>query len=177
MAFKLDGKSLPVDVAFTSNGINYPSNWLRLTTLSEKQAIGISEVADPAIFDGRFYTSASNAKDLAELKTTWVSIQKESASSLLSPYDWYVTRKAEKGTAIPTNVATYRDAVRTACTTREGEINGAADVAALKTLIDGTFVVCVLTKSMDPRLVSLNECLPLVSLLLLLAPPLIEFPE
>ena len=51
MAFKLDGKSLPVDVAFTSNGINYPSNWLRLTTLSEKQAIGISEVADPAIFD------------------------------------------------------------------------------------------------------------------------------
>ena len=138
MAFKLDGKTLPVDVAFTSNGINYPSNWLRLTTLSEKQAIGISEVADPAIFDGRFYTSASNAKDLTELKTTWVSIQKESASSLLSPYDWYVTRKSEKSTAIPVGITSYRDAVRTACSTRETEINATANVEALKTLVDGT---------------------------------------
>ena len=138
MAFKLDGKSLPVDVAFTSNGINYPSNWLRLTTLSEKQAIGISEVADPAIFDGRFYTSASNAKDLTELKTTWVSIQKESASSLLSPYDWYVIRKSEKSTAIPVGITSYRDAVRTTCATRETEINAAANVEALATIVDGT---------------------------------------
>ena len=138
MAFKLDGKTLPVDVAFTSNGINYPSNWLRLTTLSEKQAIGISEVADPAIFDGRFYTSASNAKDLAELKTTWVSIQKESASSLLSPYDWYVIRKSEKSTAIPVGITSYRDAVRTTCATRETEINAAANVEALATIVDGT---------------------------------------
>ena len=138
MAFKLDGKTLPVDVAFTSNGINYPSNWLRLTTLSEKQAIGISEVADPAIFDGRFYTSASNAKDLAELKTTWVSIQKESASSLLSPYDWYVIRKSEKEVDIPTNISTYRDAVRSACSTREQEINAAANVEALIAIVDGT---------------------------------------
>ena len=138
MAFKLDNKTLPLDVAFTSNSINYPSNWLRLTTLSEKQAIGISEVADPAIFDGRFYTSASNAKDLAELKTTWVSIQKESASSLLSPYDWYVIRKSEKEVDIPTNISTYRDAVRSACSTREQEINAAANVEALIAIVDGT---------------------------------------
>ncbi len=138
MAFKLNDKTLPIDVAFTSNGINYPANWLRLTTLSEKQAIGISEVADEATYDQRFYWSASSAKDLAELKTNWVRQQKVEAGSLLEKYDWYVIRKTEKGTAIPTNVATYRDAVRTACTAREGEINGAANVAALKTLIDGT---------------------------------------
>jgi len=138
MAFKLDGKTLPVDVAFTSNGINYPSNWLRLTTLSEKQAIGISEVADPATFDERFYTAPDTAKDLAELKTTWVSIQKELASSLLSPYDWYVIRKSEKDTAIPSNVSTYRDAVRTTCATRETEINASANVEALKALVTGT---------------------------------------
>ncbi len=138
MAFKLDGKTLPVDVAFTSNGINYPSNWLRLTTLSEKQAIGISEVADEATYDQRFYTAPDTAKDLAELKTSWVEQQKVEAGFLLAKYDWYVVRKAEKTTAIPSNVSTYRDAVRTACTAREGEINGAANVAALKTLIDGT---------------------------------------
>ena len=138
MAFKLNDKTLPIDVAFTSNGINYPANWLRLTTLSEKQAIGISEVADEATYDQRFYWSASSAKDLAELKTNWVRQQKVEAGSLLEKYDWYVIRKTEKGTAIPTNVATYRDAVRTACTAREGEINGAANVEALKALIDGT---------------------------------------
>ena len=138
MAFKLDGKTLPVDVAFTSNGINYPSNWLRLTTLSEKQAIGISEVADEATYDQRFYTAPDTAKDLAELKTSWVEQQKVEAGFLLAKYDWYVVRKAEKTTAIPSNVSTYRDAVRTACTAREGEINGAANTEALKALIDGT---------------------------------------
>ena len=46
MVFKLDGKTLPVDVPFTSNGIKYPANWLRLTTLEEKKAIGITEEPD-----------------------------------------------------------------------------------------------------------------------------------
>ena len=138
MAFKLNDKILPTDVALTSNGINYPANWLRLTSLSEKTAIGISEVADPATFDERFYTAPDTAKDLAELKTTWVKIQKDLAGTLLAKYDWYVVRKAEKTTAIPSNVSTYRDAVRTSCTAREGEINGAANVAALKALVDGT---------------------------------------
>ena len=46
MAFKLDGKIIKVDVPFTSRGIQYPANWLRLTTLDEKKAIGIKEVPD-----------------------------------------------------------------------------------------------------------------------------------
>ena len=141
MAFKLDNKTLPTDVSFTSNGINYPANWLRLTTLDEKKAIGISEVADPATFDERFYTAPDTAKDLAGLKTSWISIQKEAASNLLSPYDWYVVRKSEKSTAIPVGITSYRDAVRTACSTRETEINATANVEALKTLVDGTITV------------------------------------
>ena len=43
--------------------------------------------------------------------------EKATAGSLLAPYDWYVVRKAEKGTAIPTKVQTFRDQVRTACDT------------------------------------------------------------
>ena len=47
MAFKLDGKTLPVDVPFqTSDGTKYPINWLRLSTLDEKKEIGIEEVPD-----------------------------------------------------------------------------------------------------------------------------------
>lgn len=137
MAFKLNNKILSTDVAFTSNGINYPANWLRLTTLSEKNAIGITEVADEATYDQRFYTSPGVGKDLAELKTTWVGHQKITASGLLEKYDWYVIRKSEKGTAIPSNVSTYRDSVRTVCGTREAEINSTSNVAALVTLVDG----------------------------------------
>ena len=39
MAFKLDGKTLPVDVAFTSKGINYPANWLRLSTQQQRDKV------------------------------------------------------------------------------------------------------------------------------------------
>jgi len=162
MAFKLDGKTLPVDVPFTSNGINYPANWLRMTTLDEKKAIGITEEADAPWYDQRFYTNPSTAKTLADtnakdgkgellkdsdgnqiviegLKTLWLRKQKQEAGIKLAKTDWYVTRKAEKTTAIPSNIQTYRDTVRTTCATRETEINAVSDVAALKTLIDGTY--------------------------------------
>lgn len=138
MAFKLNDKLLPTDVSFTANGINYPANWLRLSSLSEKNAIGITEVADEADYDQRFYWSASKAKDLAVLKTRWIEEQKGTANALLHKYDWYVTRKSEKDTAIPSEIVTYRDSVRTTCITRENEINSCSDVEALKTLIDST---------------------------------------
>ena len=68
--------------------------------------------------------------------------EKATAQSLLSKYDWYVTRKSEKGTAIPAEITTYRDAVRTACNTRETEIDNCANTAELVTLFgykeDGT---------------------------------------
>ena len=137
MAFKLDGKTLPVGIPFTSNGVNYPANWLRLTSLSEKNAIGITEVADPTPYDQRFYWNSSTGKDLAKSKSEWIEIQKETAGGLLRKYDWYVTRKSEKDTAIPTDIVTYRDGIRTTCTTRETEITNCANIAALKTLIDG----------------------------------------
>ncbi len=58
---------------------------------------------------------------------------------MLAKYDWYVVRKAEKSTAIPTAITTYRDGVRTACNTRETEINACADTAALVTLYGATY--------------------------------------
>ena len=55
---------------------------------------------------------------------------KATAASLLSPSDWYVIRAAEGGAAIPTDVATYRAAVRTASGTMEAAIDAAADMDA-----------------------------------------------
>ena len=39
-------KILKLDTPFTHRGIKYPANWLRLTTLDEKKAIGLVEVPD-----------------------------------------------------------------------------------------------------------------------------------
>ena len=46
MAFLLDGKPLAVDVAFSHNDINYPANWLRLSSPQEKKDLGITEVEE-----------------------------------------------------------------------------------------------------------------------------------
>jgi hypothetical protein len=139
MAFKLDGKTLPIDTAFSAGGINYPANWLRLTSLTEKKAIGITEVADEAAYDQRFYWSADKAKDLKGLQATWVKEQKAIAGSLLSSTDWYIVRKLEESTDIPATVSKYRDNVRTVCNSRETQINAVTDVTALQALVQSKF--------------------------------------
>ena len=46
--FLLNGQPLPLDTGFKdAEGNSYPPNWLRLTTIHEKNAIGIVEVPDP----------------------------------------------------------------------------------------------------------------------------------
>ena len=67
---QLDGKTLRYDKAFVHDGVQYPSNWLRLTSLEEKQAIGIVEVPDAPVasWDQRFYWGVDNPKDLDQLK-------------------------------------------------------------------------------------------------------------
>ena len=162
MAFKLDGNPLAVDVAFSHNDIQYPANWLRLSTADEKAAIGITEVADAPIYDSRFYWGNGTAKSLTDtnevdengdpildqngdqvvslgVKSLLKNQEKATAASLLAKTDWYVVRKTEKSTAIPSAITTYRDAVRTACDTREKEIDACSDTAALVTLYGATY--------------------------------------
>ena len=117
MAFKLNGNTLAVDVAFkTSDGTQYPANWLRLSTAKEKTDLGIAEVDDPKTYDLRFYNDDGSAKALDDVKSMLKAQEKEIAKNLLNIYDWQVIRKTEKGTAIDTNVATFRDGIRTAYT-------------------------------------------------------------
>ena len=68
------------------------------------------------------------------LKTKHKRIIKQQASSLLSNYDWYVIRKADAGTAVPSAITTYRAAVRTKSGEMETLIDNAANVDALAAL-------------------------------------------
>ena len=141
--FTVSGKTIKYDVAWThpDTGVQFPANWLRLTSAAEKQAVGLVEVTAPAaeVYDQRFYWGVDNPKDHAQLQELWISKTKEIAGSLLNQFDWYVVRQAETGKAIPQEVLDYRAAVRTQSDNREVMINGTADTDALAAVITSDF--------------------------------------
>jgi hypothetical protein len=161
--FTVSGQTIKYDRAWThpDTGVQYPANWLRLTSLAEKQAVGLVEVttSPDAVYDQRFYWNSSTPKQLDDvtdddgntttgLKTLWKSKQNEIAASLLAPSDWRVVKELEVNSsfsaaksAYPTEWKTYRAAIRTACNTRQTEIDACSDVAALKELLFGAATI------------------------------------
>ena len=71
------------------------------------------------------------SETVSELKTNRIEELKKLAYDKLQPTDWYAIRKAEKGTDVPSDIQTERDAIRTSVTTKEGEINALTTKAAI----------------------------------------------
>ena len=130
---------------------------------AEREAIGLYEVVfDNTNFKNQEYYTNTNqtfafadgavtasygsatAKALADVTENDIVIPglkskhkekiKQQASGLLTTYDWYVIRKADAGTAVPSAITTYRAAVRTASNDMETLIDNAANVDALAAL-------------------------------------------
>ena len=166
MGYQLsDGTALKLDLPWTNpaTGVQHPANWLRLSTERDRELLGITWVADTSnSYDQRFYWNSSTPKQLNDepavdddgnelgyiqtgLKTLWKAKQNDIAASLLAPSDWRVVKELEVNssfanarTAYPSAWMTYRAAVRTACNTRQTEIDNCSDVAALKELLFGS---------------------------------------
>ena len=68
------------------------------------------------------------------LKTKLIRTIKQQAAGILQDTDWYIVRKADAGTAVPSAITTHRAAVRTKCAEMETAITNAADTPALETL-------------------------------------------
>ena len=68
------------------------------------------------------------------LKTKLIRTVKAQAEGELNKTDWYITRKSEKNTAIPSAITTHRDAVRSKQASMETAITNASDTPALETL-------------------------------------------
>ena len=162
MPWKLGSRRIAYDVPFTNEGtgVQYPANWLRITNDRDKQAIGmVWEEPEVTNYDQRFYWSADNPKQLDDvtdddgntttgLKTEWKVKQNEIAASLLNDSDKRVIKALDEATSFaefkaakPSNYTTYRAAVRTACNTRQTEIDNCSDVAALKELLFGSATI------------------------------------
>ena len=68
------------------------------------------------------------------LKTKKIRSVKVQAASILTQTDWYIVRKADAGTSIPSAITNHRAAVRTKCAAMETAITNASDTPAIETL-------------------------------------------
>ena len=68
------------------------------------------------------------------LKYNLIKTVKAQAANILAETDWYITRKADAGTAVPSAITTHRAAVRTKAAEQETAITNASDTPALETL-------------------------------------------
>lgn len=135
--FILDGKPLSPDVAFTHDGIQYPANWLRLSSPEEREAIGITEEPDPIPVDQRFYWDTGIPKDHAQLVEQWVKQTKATAGSLLAQTDWYITRASETGLAAPQSVLDRRSELRALSNSKEALLEATTTTDELAAYVTG----------------------------------------
>ena len=131
----LDGKPLSPDVAFTHDGVQYPSNWLRLASPEERAAIGITEEPDPAPYDQRFYWGPDLPKDHGQLVEQWTTQTRTTCGTLLVPTDWLVIRQQDNGTVIDPAIQGWRQDLRLACELKISGIFATADTEQLAAFI------------------------------------------
>ena len=144
--FLLNGNRLPEGTSFyDANGTQYPPQWLNVSTEEEKNAIGITWVADPAPIDTRFYWDTNLPKALEDvtetvdgkeyitkgLKSNFIAQVKDTAGKLLNATDWYVIRKVERNVDIPSEIALKRTQIVTEANRLETDIKASTTVEAL----------------------------------------------
>ena len=148
----------------TIGEVNYPSNIFMLWTASELEALGIYEIVidNTNLKDKEYYINTNQSFDFADgvvtasygvatpkaiddvtdedgnvtrgLKYNHKQSINSQAGGILQSTDWMVVRAAEGGTAVPSDIATWRAAVRTKSNDMCTMIDGAADVDALAAL-------------------------------------------
>jgi len=68
------------------------------------------------------------------LKTKFIKIIKQQVAGILQDTDWYILRKADANTDVPSAITTFRAAVRTKGAAMETLITNASDTPAIETL-------------------------------------------
>jgi len=104
------------------DGVRYPKQIFKDADFLAE--LGITSYTPEPVADQRYYwNTTDNPKDVDTLKKGMVSKVKIQVGAKLSQTDWMVVRASEGGTAVPSDVATYRTAIRTEGNTKETEIN------------------------------------------------------
>ena len=130
----------------TIGDVQYPRNIFVLWSKEELAEIGVKPYSETRL-DSRYYnqgaltrtesdgeivgTYAAVAKDVDHLKGNMLGTVKSIAGSLQSQVDWYWSRAAKGGTAVPADVATHATAIYTVMDAKESAIAALSDLAAV----------------------------------------------
>ena len=93
-----------------------------------------AQIDDPSLVGQAPDGADTNTVRIEGLKTRLIRTVKSQAAGILQDTDWYIVRKADAGTAVPSSITTHRAAVRTKAAEQETAITNASDTPALETL-------------------------------------------
>nr|BAR33530.1 hypothetical protein [uncultured Mediterranean phage uvMED] len=133
MPYKLGDRTLALDVPWEHNNVQYPANWLRLSTAQDRSELGIVWENAGATWNQKFYWGYDAngnllPKTYTDLKTLWIAKTKDTANKLLQPSDWRVIKAKERGTTMNAAWKTWRQTIRTECGTMVTAIEATASV-------------------------------------------------
>lgn len=133
MPYKLGDRTLALDVPWEHNDVQYPANWLRLSTAQDRAELGIVWENAGASWNQKFYWGYDAdgnliPKTYTDLKALWIAKTKDTANKLLQPSDWRVIKAKERGTTMNADWKTWRQTIRTECGTMITAIEATADV-------------------------------------------------
>lgn len=103
--------------------------WGTATPKQLEDVNATDEDGEPLLQDGKQVV-------IKGLKSQKISISKQQTAGLLANTDWYVTRKADTGTAIPQKIQDFRTEVRAVSNQQETQINACTTVEQLKALYE-----------------------------------------
>ena len=141
---------IPQGTAFEIDGIQYPANWLNLSTPEEKAAVGIVDVVYGEYPNDQYYWVSQDApvyangvvtvnytatpKNFEACQASVVNALLATAYSLLSPSDWMAVKAFETGTKIADPWNTWRAEIRSQCDAQRTAINACKTVEELAAL-------------------------------------------
>jgi hypothetical protein len=143
---------IPDGSQFTLDGVEYPSNWVNLSTPEEKTTIGMVDVVyGPAPSDTYYWVTQEPAvyneqtnqvdinftftpKDLFTLQNDQVTATNNTAYTILQPSDWMVVRAIETSTTVDPAWNAWRQEIRDQAAAQVAKITACTDVAELAAL-------------------------------------------
>jgi hypothetical protein len=132
---------------FSIEGISYPSNWVNLSSDSDKmrlELVEVKQINEPA--DRRYYWVTEHLEgaelqyvntpmDLGDLKTRSLKDINKTIGNLLSASDWRVIKSSELNEPMDPVWKTWRDSIRAYGVATKDSVNNVNSIEELKVVL------------------------------------------
>ena len=148
--WQYNGEVIKTAKEMVINDVRYPKQIFKDADLLAE--LGITSYTPEAVADQRYYwNTTDNPKDVDTLKENMIAKVKAQVGARLSQTDWMVVRATDGGKAVPSDVATYRTAIRTEGNTKETEINALTTIDDVIAYENASYTEVRKVKHTDPE--------------------------